>query len=117
MNIKNTIAQAEKEERKFDESTLVYLWEKKSYKEMRAYFLDCFERLVTTPNPSYSQAEVDRLINVRTKDLLQSVIDNLGSNPNEDGSQSPNIQHWIEQKQIQLRNIITNLPPRDNINK
>jgi hypothetical protein len=63
------------EERKFDESRLVYLWEKDSYKELRAYFIDCFERLLTTPNPSYSQDEVDRL---RSKDhdtLIEKMIE------------------------------------------
>jgi len=34
----------------------------------------------------------------------QQIINDLETNPNEDGSQSPNIQHWIEQKKIQLRN-------------
>ena len=50
--------------------------------------------------------ELKSLLSTYTKDLLQSVVDELGSNPNEDGSQSPNIQHWIEQKQMRLRDII-----------
>ena len=33
------------------------------------------------------------------------IVEGLESNPNEDGSISPNIQHWIEQKQIQLRKL------------
>ena len=38
------------------------------------------------------------------QEQAQAIINELESNPNEDGSISPNIQHWIEQKQIQLRN-------------
>ena len=34
---------------------------------------------------------------------IEEVINELESNPNEDGSTSPNIQHWIEKKQSQLR--------------
>jgi hypothetical protein len=49
---------------------------------------------------------ISELISSYTKDLLQAFIDDLGSNPNEDGSQSPNIQHWIEQKQIQLKSFL-----------
>lgn len=33
----------------------------------------------------------------------KEIINELESNPNEDGSISPNIQHWIESKQRQLR--------------
>ena len=35
---------------------------------------------------------------------IKKIINELGSNPNEDGTPSPNIQHWIEKKQIQLKN-------------
>ena len=38
---------------------------------------------------------------------IEKAVDELGSNPNEDGSISPNIQHWIEQKQAQLTNLLT----------
>jgi hypothetical protein len=38
------------------------------------------------------------------KELIEEIINELESNPNPDGSQSPNIQHWIERKQSQLRN-------------
>lgn len=33
----------------------------------------------------------------------EEIINELGSNPNEDGSVSPNIQHWIEAKTAQLK--------------
>lgn len=33
----------------------------------------------------------------------KAVIDDLTTNPNPDGRVSPNIQHWIENKQIQLK--------------
>ena len=41
--------------------------------------------------------------------VIEEVINELESNPNEDGSISPNIQHWIEHKQTQLRKIINQL--------
>lgn len=34
--------------------------------------------------------------------LLSEIIDELESNPNENSSASPNIQHFIEKKQSQL---------------
>lgn len=43
------------------------------------------------------------------KELVEEIINELESNPNEDGSISPNIQHWIEHKQTQLRKIINQL--------
>ena len=41
--------------------------------------------------------------------LIKEIIDELESNPNEDGSISPNIQHFIEKKQQQLRRKFLNL--------
>ena len=41
--------------------------------------------------------------------VIEEVINELESNPNEDGSISPNIQHFIEKKQTQLRKIINQL--------
>lgn len=35
--------------------------------------------------------------------LIEEIINDLETNPNADGTTSPNIQHWIEQKQIQLK--------------
>lgn len=35
--------------------------------------------------------------------LLQELIDTLDTNPNPDGSESPNLQHWIERKKSELR--------------
>ena len=37
------------------------------------------------------------------KAVREEIINELESNPNSDGSISPNIQHWIEKKQAQLR--------------
>ena len=37
------------------------------------------------------------------EELVKEIINELTSNPNEDGSQSPNIQHFIEKKQSQIR--------------
>lgn len=37
------------------------------------------------------------------EEKIEQIINDLESNPNEDGSESPNIMHWIEQKQAQLR--------------
>jgi len=34
---------------------------------------------------------------------VKEIINELESNPNPDGSINPNIQHWIEKKQIQLK--------------
>lgn len=42
---------------------------------------------------------------------VMDIIGELDSNPNQDGSVSPNIQHWIEQKRFQLnRMYLTPLP-------
>jgi hypothetical protein len=73
------------EERKFDESRLIYLWEKDSYKELREYFIDCFERLLTTPNPSYSQDEVDRLRSKDRDTLIEMIKENTLKNRYRDG--------------------------------
>lgn len=64
----------------------------------------------------YTKEEIEKLPmptpdNKRTKNIVRSalnaqreeIINELGSNPNDDGSISPNIQHWIEHKQMQLR--------------
>jgi len=40
------------------------------------------------------------------KRYAELIVRELESNPNKDGSISPNIQHWVEQKQEQLRKII-----------
>lgn len=41
------------------------------------------------------------------------IISELDSNPNQDGSVSPNIQHWIEQKRFQIKRIyLTHIPPK-----
>ena len=37
--------------------------------------------------------------------VIEEVINKLETNPNPDGSISPNIQHWIEAKQRQLRKL------------
>lgn len=37
------------------------------------------------------------------KEVVEKIINDLETNPNLDGSVSPNIQHWIEQKQTQLK--------------
>jgi len=42
---------------------------------------------------------------MKKQELIKQIINELESNPNSDGSVSPNIQHWIEQKQAQLRRI------------
>ena len=44
------------------------------------------------------------------EDERTKLINELESNPNEDGSISPNIQHWIESKQRQLRKINNDCP-------
>jgi uncharacterized protein (DUF2336 family) len=48
--------------------------------------------------------DLDQLISKLLAEQKEEIIRNLESNPNEDGSISPNIQHWIERKQAQLRN-------------
>ena len=40
---------------------------------------------------------------ISTKKIIDLFVNELEFNPNEDGSASPNIQHWIEKKQSQLR--------------
>ena len=37
--------------------------------------------------------------------LIKMIVGDLESNPNEDGSISPNIMHWVEKKQSQLRKL------------
>lgn len=49
-----------------------------------------------------SSAYLPKLKNT-TLALLNRIIDELESNPNEDGSQSPNLQHWIERKKSQIK--------------
>lgn len=46
---------------------------------------------------------MDNIINKEEKKLVGEIINELENNPNEDGSISPNIMHWIEKKQSQLR--------------
>lgn len=52
--------------------------------------------------------EFESHLHERDKEIIRFVINELESNPNEDGSISPNIQHWIERKQIQLRGYLDN---------
>lgn len=54
------------------------------------------ERLFRSP-------ELKQVIEEAKQEGAMEVIQELTSNPNPDGSISPNIQHWIEQKQIQLK--------------
>jgi hypothetical protein len=46
------------------------------------------------------------------KEMMEDVVAELETNPNPDGSISPNIQHWIERKQSQIRQ---NLKEKYNI--
>ena len=46
---------------------------------------------------------IETEISIALKEEQERIINELESNPNEDGSQSPNIQHWIEMKQLQLK--------------
>jgi len=41
--------------------------------------------------------------NTKVEKIIIEIINELESNPNPDGSISPNIHHWIEQKQAQLK--------------
>jgi len=62
---------------------------------------DCEEQL----QKGLSEAEdklVDHISSLHSS-WVKEIINELESNPNEDGSTSPNIQHWIEKKQSQLR--------------
>ena len=45
---------------------------------------------------------------ISAKKIIDLFVNELESNPNEDGSTSPNIQHWIEKKQSQLRSSCLN---------
>ena len=51
---------------------------------------------------------LDRERSQAKQEAVEKIIDELESNPNPDGSISPNIQHWIESKQIQLRQSLNN---------
>jgi len=46
-----------------------------------------------------------------TDEVIKKFIDYLELNPNEDGSTSPNIPHWIEKKQSQLRKLLSIVSP------
>ena len=64
-----------------------------------------------TPNEEGANSAVNKLVNEfhsSQLSLLEEMIKDLENNPNEDGSTSPNIQHWIEQKQIQWRRSLQN---------
>ena len=52
---------------------------------------------------NFYKDELEDFIKGLLSQILKEVIDDLESNPNEDGLISPNIQHWIERKQVQLR--------------
>jgi hypothetical protein len=47
-----------------------------------------------------SPDEIKDFISIK---IIRRLIEDLETNPNSDGSQSPNIPHWIESKQQQLR--------------
>lgn len=46
---------------------------------------------------------IQSLLSQTRTEAIKECIDELESNPNPDGSISPNIQHWIERKKIQLK--------------
>ena len=52
-----------------------------------------------------SNYENDKIADQILALFKQEIINELESNPNPDGSISPNIQHWIEAKQAQLRKL------------
>jgi hypothetical protein len=49
------------------------------------------------------QEFIHQALDAKERETAQDIINDLESNPNQDGSISPNIQHWIEQKQAQLK--------------
>ncbi|MEI6532480.1 MAG: hypothetical protein WCO06_01430 [Candidatus Roizmanbacteria bacterium] len=53
-----------------------------------------------------AQKQLNEVIDLLKKQILQAFINELESNSNKDGSISPNLQHWIESKKIQLSTII-----------
>ena len=59
--------------------------------------------IIAVPAEQVTYDESLRIYNVDITDYVESIINDLESNPNKDGSISPNISHWIEQKQRQLR--------------
>ena len=50
-----------------------------------------------------AQKQLKEVIDTYVANKVKEIISELESNPNEDGSISPNIQHWIEKKQTQLK--------------
>jgi len=73
--------------------------------ELRALF----EESILIPGTISRQERVIKILEQFISQLLEEqkgeIIRELESNPNEDGSISPNIQHWIERKQAQLRKL------------
>lgn len=55
-------------------------------------------------NDKYSIVRKSDLTNLFTV-MVKEIINELESNPNEDGSATFNVPHWIEKKQSQLRKI------------
>ena len=51
---------------------------------------------------------VEQLLLSSLQEQAKAIINELESNPNDDGSISPNLQHFIEKKQLQLRNKFIN---------
>ena len=59
--------------------------------------------IIAIPSENVEYVEALRIYNVNVTSLVEEIINELESNPNKDGSISPNIQHFIEQKKSQLR--------------
>ena len=51
---------------------------------------------------------VEQLLLSSLQEQAKAIINELESNPNDGGSISPNLQHFIEKKQLQLRNKFIN---------
>lgn len=78
-------------------------WEKEFDKK---FDLDIINGKGVLPSlQNYVKQFISELLDSHSQKLVSELINELESNPNEDGSTSPNLQHWIEKKQSQLRKL------------
>lgn len=77
----------------------------KTLKQLQEEAINKWNKMPLPPKTSYSQeiSFIKQAIAKAYEAAVQEIIGNLETNPNPDGSVSPNLQHWIEMKQIELR--------------
>lgn len=65
-------------------------------------------------HPMHIKSFIQSLLDQQRSEIVNDIINELESNPNSDGTISPNLQHWIEAKQSQLKSLLKKLGRRKN---